>query len=268
MRCKLLVIFSFTLSLVVGCGRDQGPTEQIQAPKESTTTESTVPDTDNSNNSLDWEGSYSGIVPCASCPGIETRITLRTDGTFDRSMRYIDESPIPKTDTGKFTWDAAGSKVTLGEGDDAQRYQVGENQLFHLDRRGERITGDLASQYVLQKHTRDPAIEDRTWKLVELRGKPIESSKAVLTLRAEDSVVSGNASCNTFTGSYEIKSGQRIRIDTNMAITMMACPDMATEDGFLEMLEQVDNYAVGEDDRLNLNKARMAPLARFESDDN
>ena len=45
---------------------------------------------------------------------------------------------------GAFTWNAAGSKVALGTGEDAQQYQVGENRLFQLDRNGERITAICA----------------------------------------------------------------------------------------------------------------------------
>ena len=258
MRRSILVALSLTLSLFVGCASDEAATEQA----------STMSDAHNSSNSLDWAGSYSGVVPCASCPGIETRITLHAAGTFDRSMLFIDESPIPNTDSGTFTWDVTGSKVTIAEENDAlqQQYQVGENRLFHLDRSGDRITGDLANQYVLEKHMRDPEIEDREWTLVELRGKPVESSNASLSFRAEDSVASGNASCNTFTGRYAIKNGQRIRFERNMAVTMMACPDMTIEAAFLEMLREVDNYAVGQDGTLSLNRARISPLARFTPD--
>ncbi len=256
MRCSLLVTLSVALVLFVGCASDEAATEQA----------STMSDAHNSRNSLDWAGGYSGVVPCASCPGIETRITLHADGTFDRSMHFIDESPIPNTDNGTFTWDTAGSKVTIDEDNHGQQYQVGENRLFHLDRSGERITGDFASQYVLEKHMRDPAVEDRQWRLVELRGKPIESSNASLMLHAEDSVASGNASCNTFSGGYAIKNGQRIRFERSMAVTMMACPDMTGEAAFLEALREVDNYAVGPDGTLSLNRARMAPLARFTPD--
>jgi len=267
MHYKLLLIFSLTLSLAIGCARDEAPAELTSADAKPLALESAMPDAHNSNNSLDWAGSYSGVVPCASCPGIETRITLHDDGRFDRSMHYIDESPVATTDNGTFTWNAAGSKVTLGTGGHAQQYQVGENRLFHLDSNGERITGDLAGQYVLEKHVRDPAIEDKSWKLVEVRGQPLESGKASLTLRADDSVASGNASCNTFNGRYAIKNGQRIRFERNMAVTMMACPDMSIEAAVLETLQQVDNYAVGQDGSLSLSRARMAPLARFVPDD-
>jgi copper homeostasis protein (lipoprotein) len=43
---------------------------------------------------------------------------------------------------------------------------------------------------------------------------------------------------------------------------MMACPELAQEREFLEMLPRVDNYTLG-DGALSLNRARMAPLARF-----
>ncbi len=160
MRCKRLVGLSLPLLLAIACVGNDAPAS---------------PDAHNSRNSLDWAGSYSGVLPCASCPGIETLITLHEDGTFERSLLYIDEAPVPETDSGTFTWSNSGGAITLNASDaGAQQYQVGENALFHLDRNGERITGDLASHYVLQKHLHDPAVEDKRWKLVELRGNPVE----------------------------------------------------------------------------------------------
>ena len=31
----------------------------------------------NSRNALDWAGTYEGVLPCADCPGIQTRLSLR-----------------------------------------------------------------------------------------------------------------------------------------------------------------------------------------------
>lgn len=225
-----------------------------------------VPDGHTSRNSLDWAGTYSGVLPCADCPGIETVLTLNSDGTYERTSRYIDEAVAPQTASGIFTWGATGNTIALDtEGDVQEQYQVGENQLFRLDRNGNRITSELAAHYVLRKHVHDPAIEDKRWKLVELRGNPVDAgSDAVLTLRAADAVASGNASCNTFRGGYAIKTGQQISFARNMALTRKACPDMSTESAFLEVLGMVDNYSLSEDGMLSLNRARMAPLARFE----
>lgn len=277
MRCKHLVGLSMLLLLAASCARDEMPAEQEAADtasqSEATSTmpagKSARPDGYTSNNSLDWAGTYSGVLPCADCPGIETVVTLRNDGTYERSTFYIDEAAIPQTGTGTFTWDETGNKIVLDtEDDEIVKYQVGENQLFHLDRDGQRITSDLAAHYVLKKHLHDPAIEGKRWKLVELRGKPVELGQvgqdAVLTLRAEDSVATGNTSCNTFSGRYAIKSGQQISFGRNMAVTMKACPDMSIESAFLEMLKMADNYSLSDDGMLSLNRARMAPLARFE----
>jgi heat shock protein HslJ len=43
---------------------------------------------------------------------------------------------------------------------------------------------------------------------------------------------------------------------------MMACPDMELQDRFMKALEMADNYTIAEN-VLSLNKARMAPLAKF-----
>lgn len=225
----------------------------------------------NSRTALDWPGSYSGVLPCADCEGIQTTITLRADGTYERELVYIGKSADPAQQSGRFSWNAAGSVVTLALPDGAtQMYQVGENQLFHLDEAGNRISGDLGTQYVLRQSIRDPRIEDRRWLLVEVTGRAYEpaddSREAFILLDSAGSRASGNNSCNNFFGDYAIEAGMRIRFSANMGATMMACPDMTTETAFMEALRKVDNYAVS-GNRLSLNKARMAPLLRFESRD-
>lgn len=265
MHRKHLLGFSMLL-LLGGCAHYQLQTGEAQpaGPDGESNGEAAV-DGHNSRNSLDWAGTYSGILPCADCPGIETVVTLSSDGTYQRSMFYLEEAVSPLVDNGSFSWDESGNRIALDIGSDqVEQYQVEENQLSRLDIEGQRITGNLASYYVLAKHLNDPAIEDRRWRLVELRGQPVESTRgAALMLQAEGSVASGNASCNSFSGSYAIKGGQRISFGRHMTSTMMACPDMSIESAFFEVLRMVDNYSVG-DDMLSLNRARMAPLARFE----
>ena len=48
-----------------------------------------------------------------------------------------------------------------------------------------------------------------------------------------------------------------------MGMTMRACPEMESEQTFMSVLQQADNYTIA-DGILSLNRARMAPLARFE----
>jgi len=62
-------------------------------------------------------------------------------------------------------------------------------------------------------------------------------------------------------GSFELTEVGRISVD-KVATTLMACPNSETEQKLIRVLETMDNYSLGENS-LSLNKARMAPLAKF-----
>ncbi len=220
-----------------------------------------------SKNSLDWHGTYLGTTPCADCEGIRTTVTLHQDDTFTRERIYLGKAGVPVQDAGDFSWDSAGRAITLAPGSESsQQYQVAENRLFHLDRSGQRISGDLEDRYVLEKTVGDPRIEDQRWLLVEVMGQTLEPSaaprEATVRLDSTQKRLSGNASCNNFFASYALLAGNRIRITGKLGATMMACPDMQIEDTVLEALGTIDNYSVA-GERLTLNRARMAPLLVF-----
>lgn len=103
-----------------------------------------------SQNSVDWQGTYEGTLPCADCPGIQTVITLADDGTFIYEAEYL-ERDTKIADSGTFMWHDNGSVVHLTGQDTDLKFQVGENQLFHLDQEGKRIEGELAENYILKK---------------------------------------------------------------------------------------------------------------------
>lgn len=108
-------------------------------------------------------------------------------------------------------------------------------------------------------------ILDTRWRLVELWGKPVEGSERFpfIYIHAKEGRISGYGGCNSIGGAYELKVGNRVRF-TNLASTMMACPDMDSEQEFFNVLSMTDNFAC-DGKTLALHKARMAPLARFEA---
>ena len=218
----------------------------------------------NARNSLDWAGAYRGVLPCADCPGIETVVVLASDGTYRTQWKYLSKNDQVFSDQGRFTWNAAGNTVTFA-GSQPARYFVGENSLTRLAQDGSRITGPLAEHYVLTKLT--DGVTEKYWKLVELRGQPVPTldREPYLILKAEGGRVNGFGGCNTFTGSYKLdEAASRIRFG-QIATTMMACRSgTEVEKAFHEVLRPVDNYSLS-GDRLTLNRARMAPLARFEA---
>lgn len=113
-----------------------------------------LPVGDNSQNSLDWAGTYFAVLPCAHCEGIETWVTLNPDGTFELKTNYLGlNDALEEIYTGKFKWDESGSMVQLEGliGNAPGKYKVGENQIWHLDKDGNRIEGELAERYILKK---------------------------------------------------------------------------------------------------------------------
>ena len=48
------------------------------------------PDIHNAETSLDYRGTYRGVLPAADCPGIETTLTLKPDGTYSLHEEYLE----------------------------------------------------------------------------------------------------------------------------------------------------------------------------------
>ncbi len=107
---------------------------------------------DNSMNSLDWDGIYKGVTPCADCEGIETSLTLSKDNTYVLTTKYLGKSAKTKEMKGTFTWNTEGNTITLSTiTNGPNQFFVGENQLTQLDMSGKKITGALAEKYILKK---------------------------------------------------------------------------------------------------------------------
>jgi uncharacterized lipoprotein NlpE involved in copper resistance len=104
----------------------------------------------NSQNSLNWDGVYTGVIHCADCPGIEVQLTLNTDATYAITYLY-QEKNNSYTYSGTFKWDETGNKITLDTNEVPPHYAVGENTITQLDMEGNKITGELADKYVLVK---------------------------------------------------------------------------------------------------------------------
>lgn len=236
--------------------------------KQAVETETKLPVADNSRNSVDWPGTYTGNLPCADCQGIQTTLALRKDQTYTLQTKYTGKSEKVTSIEGTFSWNSQGSIITLkpSSGNSAEMYQVGENVLFKLDQQGNRITGVLADRYKLVKSA--DGLTEKYWKLTELYGKKIEvksthNNEPHMILKTQESRVQGNGGCNSFFGSYKLEPGNRITF-SGIGNTMMACPEMETESQFLKAIQAADSYIL-KGDTLILHKARMAPLARFEA---
>jgi len=263
---KILFLICIVSGLIVltNCNSPEENKQEL-AQTDSKQADSPKVDTHNARNSLDWNGIYRDTIPCADCEGILTVITLEKDMKYQAQSKYLGKRDSAIESSGTFSWNDAGNTITLNDVDKrggSDQYFVGENSLIKLDKSGNRITGDLADKYVLRK-LNDPVIE-KYWKLVELNGKPIAANlnkEPHIIFKAFNNRIIGSSSCNSFTGSYDLKDMNRVKI-SKVASTRMACLEMSVESGLFRALNTVDNFNVN-DTMLTLNRARMAPLARF-----
>ena len=225
MRVWVVVLFAVVLT-VTGCvPRDPGG--------------GAVPDpAHKSRNALDWAGVYEGVLPCADCPGIRTRLTLRQDGTYELSRLYIDRDRDPRLAGGRFTWQPGDNAIALEAGHGGQRFAVGEGRLallepgaaprwpqparHVLDRVAE--TGNAGLQRTLEAHR---------WTLTSATGSqgqridglPAGAGRPVVFGFAEGRLnIEGG--CNRIFGGYRIDGDNRLVLG-RMASTMMACEPAA-----------------------------------------
>jgi uncharacterized lipoprotein NlpE involved in copper resistance len=224
---------------------------------------------DTSENSLDWAGTYQGMIPCADCEGIEVSLTLNEDMSYMMTSQYVGKSEEIIEQTGTFMWNTEGNTVVLSDIENApNQYLVGENILIQLDLDGNRITGDLSDNYILNKVADEASLLDVRWKLTELMGQPLthsdtENQVVYMTLITEDNKVQGFGGCNNFLGSYKFQEGDRLTF-SQIVSTQRACENMALETELFKVLETADNYH-WDGDVLMLHKAKMSPLAKFEA---
>lgn len=86
---------------------------------------------ESTQGNMAWEGRYGGLLPCASCAGIETTLTLAEDGSFKLSEVYQTEDRESFMNEGNFTWDEVGEIVTLPT-DPVKRLQIEEDSATFL----------------------------------------------------------------------------------------------------------------------------------------
>ncbi|WP_455170086.1 META domain-containing protein [Aegicerativicinus sediminis] len=258
-------IYVFALVLVASCNKAKEE-KQEEAFEEST--ETTIPLGDNSQVSLDWNGTYNGILPCSDCIGIQTELTIHNDGKYVYKQKYLGKDGNIASANGSIQWDNSGSYITLNEVEGSPRFSVQEGQVVMVDGQDNGLEAQENGAYLLiQNNLRGRDLTGNYWKLSELNGKEITENdyqnEPYLILYTSGDRVFGNSGCNTFRGGYEMMEGNRLKF-SGMASTMMACAKDKIESDFLKVLENVDNYAIA-GDTLSLNKARMAPLAKFVS---
>ena len=103
----------------------------------------------NTSKTKDYEGTYTGTLPTASGMGMTITLTLK-NGAYTKKTEYVGREGVFE-DKGKYSLNKEESTITLDGINSPNKYVVAENCLIQLNMDGDRITGDLANQYVLRK---------------------------------------------------------------------------------------------------------------------
>lgn len=233
---------------------------------DTSTSTSTPTDSHQAENSLDYDGIYRGILPCADCEGIKTTVYINRDNSFKIVENYLGKNEKSIETSGTYSWTKMGNSIILKAPNSSEKrsYFVGENTLTQLDQSGKKIEGNLAPNYILSKD--NYALLNKKWRPIELMGEPVildETYKTEPTLTFDDAsnryvAITG---CNNISGQFEVLPLNKLKLSPGMS-TMMACEKMEIEQKLGEVLRQADGFIINADE-LILIKGKMAPLARF-----
>ena len=146
------IIILLALFCLISC-KDQEKTESNSL-ESSAEKISTKPDNaHNSQNSLDWDGVYEGVLPCEDCEGIETSIRLKKNLDYVLSQHYLGRTEAEEknlNESGKFEWNKQGNTISLGERQKLY-FRVSENYLLQVFKDESKVMGDSAIKYRLTK---------------------------------------------------------------------------------------------------------------------
>ena len=84
-------------------------------------------------------GEFSGKLPCADCPGIETKLTLNEDGSFLLDETYLEKKDGQFNAKGSYEVSEDGAFVTLKEeGNDKPRvFLIEEDAVYLVEKVGD-----------------------------------------------------------------------------------------------------------------------------------
>ncbi len=259
---RMKIVFSVVVIFLISCNTQNKNYKKQQALSEK--------NAHSSRNSIDWAGTYRGVLPCADCDGVQMELSITKKSTYELKKRYEGSSTEIITESGNFRWLPEGNVITIYSGNSSNEYThflVGENKLVKLDRDANPIKNEFSQMYVLKKKGFDDRITEKHWQLIELNGKKIEPSTGKLDihfkLKYKDSRMMGYGGCNRFSGHFELMDGNRIYF-TKVENTLIACKALEQEVAFLKVFELADKYSIKKD-TLSLFKTHNINLAKFKA---
>lgn len=139
---KLIFPVLVTGFLAVSCSKKE---KTVETPAEIVQTEQST-----EVAKMSPVGTFEGTIPCASCPGIETKLTLNEDKTFTLDSNYLEEKDGKMTSKGTFVVSEDGEFVTTkAEGtNDESIFYLASDAVYMVTKVGDK---EMRPDYKLAK---------------------------------------------------------------------------------------------------------------------
>ena len=210
---------------------------------------------------LNAAGTYYGILPCADCPGIATRLVLKKANQYVLITQYLQSDTKIDTTKGLFKW--VGDVIELaGIKGYFSKFKIEKNKAIALDDKGKQVKGSLAKFMILSK-IGDQRIEDKRLKLISLNGKVIRKSANAyyIILHSKEGSAESKVGCNQLQNPYILTANGKLYFKQGIS-TLMACPDMQIEEALIANLLNTHHYHLEKNVLRFYNKEQQA-LASF-----
>lgn len=114
----------------------------------------TISTTSNAKNSIDYIGTYEGVLPCikSDCKEIELSLKLMPENIFVYSTKRINIDKEALMTTGTYHFEQDGNTIVLDQiADVPNAFFISEGKIYQLDKNQKRIEGENAEKFILNK---------------------------------------------------------------------------------------------------------------------
>ncbi|MDO5667019.1 MAG: copper resistance protein NlpE [Alcaligenaceae bacterium] len=135
--------FAFALigvaaALSTACAQATKETQEMSV-REAVTAETTPGQSigDPTPQVVDWDGRWSGVIPCDNCPGIEVDLTFNNDGSYRLREAKLESLEAPSLSEGTVSWEESTRILTLtSSSNDTKQLLFAEGGAVYLDEQG------------------------------------------------------------------------------------------------------------------------------------
>lgn len=230
--------------LLAGCILSIGCFSNKEVKKEES---QEVPDTHTSRNSLDWPGSYVGVISDSVQGSLFYGIRLTENQDYELKKSYLGINRSTEEYIGKFSWTKDDSYVELGE---TEIFQVQE---FRLVQEWISLISDSESnsnqKYIFPQVDVGPLADAepseligdwKVYKRFRKDGEWTDETFSHLSFTA-DGKIRGKAACNAYHGTFSVPATQRLKLSP-ISSTKMSCPKLSAEKAYFDALNKATYY--------------------------